>query len=58
MVDRLRKIGDAVYSINRPRQIKEANRRKDQQHPERSFQKSKKERKNKPSEERLLDTHV
>jgi len=58
MVDRLRKIGDAVYSISRPRQIKEANRRKDQQNQERSFQQNKKERKNKPSGERILDTRA
>ena len=58
MVDRLRKIGDALYSISRPRQIKEANRRKDQQNQERTFQQKKKERKNKPPEKRLLDTRV
>ena len=58
MVDRLRKIGDAIYSISSPRSIKEAKRRKDSQNQERLFQKPKKERKNKPSEERLLDTRA
>ncbi len=58
MVDRLRRIGDGIYSIFSPDYIKEAKRRKDPQNQERFQKKKKKNSKKDDSEERLLDTRV